>query len=122
MSDATNKRRSRTIGFVVGLAVLVAVPALGLGAFAAADTSSGGSNSPDSEASATPVSTGPRHMLTDAQKQCLSDHGVSLPEPSATGERPQFSPEQRDALRAAAEACGIEFPHPGPGTEQPQTA
>ena len=122
MGDATTRRTSRTIGFVVGLAALAAVPALGLGAFAAADTGSSGTSGFDPESSATPVSSGPRRMLTDAQKQCLSDHGVTLPQPPASGERPQFSPEQRDALRAAAEACGIEFRHPGPGTEQPQTA
>ena len=177
MGAATTRRASRTIGFVVGLAALAAVPALGLGAYAAADTSSGGST-PDGEAAATPTATRPRHMLTDAQKQCLSDHGVTLPPTSdttggrpqlspeqraalrtaaqecgialgggrrapltdaqkqclsdhgvtlpptsdTTGGRPQLSPEQRAALRTAAQACGIELPHPGPRAEQPQTA
>jgi hypothetical protein len=60
--------------------------------------------------------------LTDAQKQCLADQGVTLPERSATGERPQFSPEQRDAFRAAAQACGIALPSHHPDAEQPQTA
>jgi hypothetical protein len=96
---------------VVGLAALAAVPALGLGAFAAADT---GSGTTDPEPSATPASTGRRPMLSDAQQQCVSDQGVTLPQPSTSGERPQLSEEQRDALRAAAQACGIEFRHPGP--------
>jgi hypothetical protein len=108
VGDANTSKRSRIIGFVVGLAALAAVPALGLGAFAAADTSSG-TGSADSESPAMPVSTGRRPMLSDAQKQCLSDQGVTLPQPSSSGERPQVSQEQRDAFRAAAQACGIEF-------------
>ena len=117
MGDANARKKSRTIGFVVGLAALAAVPALGLGAFAAADTNSGTTSS-DADSPATPVSTGRRPMLTDAQKQCLSDQGVTLPQPSTSGERPQLSQEQRDAFRAAAQACGIEFgPHRAPLTD-----
>jgi hypothetical protein len=121
VGDATTRKKSRIIGFVAGLAALAAVPALGLGAFAAADTTSGSSSS-DSESPAIPVSTNRRPMLSDAQKQCLSDQGVTLPQPSASGERPQLSQEQREAFRAAAQECGIELRHPGPRAEQPQTA
>ena len=44
--------------------------------------------------------------LTDEQKECLADAGVSRP----TG-RP--TPEQRQALRQAAADCGIEIPAGG---------
>jgi hypothetical protein len=100
---------------VVGLVALAAVPALGLGAFAAADTDTGTS------VTTTTAPTHTRFQLSDTQKQCLADHGATLPQRSATGERPQLSPEQRDALRAAAQACGIEFPWHAPRTDQPQT-
>jgi hypothetical protein len=49
--------------------------------------------------------------LTDAQKQCLVNHGVTLP---TRGNRRNLTPAQRQALRqqlvAAAQACGITFP------------
>ena len=61
---------------------------------------------------------GPRPALTDAQKQCLADQGVTLPQrpaDGATGERPAPpTAEQRDAFRAAAAACGITIPEHGP--------
>src|SRR5262249_7267271 len=76
VTDAGTKRTSRTVAFVVGLVALAAVPALGLGAFAAADTDTGASVT---------TTTAPRHtwfQLSDTQKQCLADHGVTLPQPS----------------------------------------
>src|SRR5262249_20414278 len=94
----------RWIGLLAGFVALAALPALGLGAIAAAETSSDASESVPS----TPVRA--RLELSDAQKQCLADHGVSKPAPSSTGERPQLTPEQRDALRSALQACGVEFP------------
>ena len=112
MSDASTKKTSRTVAFVVGLVALAAVPALGLGAFAAADTDPAGS------VATTTVPTQARFQLNDTQKQCLADQGVTLPERSPTGERPQLSQEQRDALRAAAQACGIGFGWHGPRTDQ----
>jgi hypothetical protein len=45
--------------------------------------------------------------LTDEQRQCLVDRGVTLPRPSADGVRPQIAGDQRAALRAAAAACGL---------------
>ena len=45
--------------------------------------------------------------LTDAQRQCLADQGVSLPARSTDGPRPSVTAEQRDALRQAAQACGL---------------
>jgi hypothetical protein len=53
---------------------------------------------------------GPRpHQLTDAERTCLSQHGVSLPEP---GQRPSSPPSdaQRQAFAAAAKACGLPAP------------
>jgi hypothetical protein len=46
-----------------------------------------------------------RPMLTDAQKTCLSQHGVT---PPAQGQKPTDA--QRTAFRAAAQACGIPTP------------
>ncbi|MEX1009500.1 MAG: hypothetical protein WD271_16915, partial [Acidimicrobiia bacterium] len=67
---------------------------------------------------------GPRFQLSDTQKQCLTDQGVTLPERSANGERPAPpTDEQRAAMRAAAEACDIPLPaHGGPGQGQGGTS
>ena len=54
-----------------------------------------------------------RPDLTDAQKACLVDHGVTRPTPGADGSRPRFDPTTRDAVRAAAQACGITLPEHG---------
>lgn len=35
------------------------------------------------------------------------DQGVTVPAKPADGSRPAFTQEQRDALRQAAEACGL---------------
>jgi hypothetical protein len=49
--------------------------------------------------------------LTDAQRQCLADQGASVPDRSSAGARPSASAEpgnvSRDALREAAQACGL---------------
>lgn len=49
-----------------------------------------------------------RMELTDEQRQCLADAGVTRPEGRPTD-------EQREAMKAAAEGCGIEVPEPGEG-------
>jgi hypothetical protein len=56
--------------------------------------------------------------LTDEQRQCLAEHGVTLPPRPADGSRPEVSAETRDALRQAAAECGlpVRHPHPGAGT------
>ena len=59
---------------------------------------------------------GPRRGLglTDAQKQCLTSHGITLP---TRATRRNLTPEQRQALHqqleAAAKACGITLPTHG---------
>jgi hypothetical protein len=50
------------------------------------------------------------HALTDEQRACLEQQGVQKPEPDENGERVRPTEEQREAFRAAAEACGIELP------------
>ncbi len=50
---------------------------------------------------------GPLADLTDEQKACLQDADLSRPGPGATPEERQAA---REALKAAAEACGIELP------------
>jgi len=114
VTDASKKRIPRTFGLVVGFLALAALPALGVGAFAVADAATTGTNSDDGARPAHPA-------LTDAQKQCLADHGVTLPErPAAdgTGQRPTPpTDDQRAAFRAAAVACGL--PTPAAGDHRP---
>jgi hypothetical protein len=50
-------------------------------------------------------------QLTDEQKQCLADHGITPLQKPADGTRPTPpTDEQRAAHRAAAEACGLPTP------------
>lgn len=107
MTNASTKRFPRRVGIVAGFLALAAIPAIGLGAFAAADTGSG-----EASTAAGPVPNRPR--LTDAQKQCLADQGVTLPARPAAGERPAMpTSDQIAALKAAAAACGITIPAVG---------
>lgn len=63
------------------------------------------------------VGTRQHPQLTDTQKQCLSDAlsaaGITLPQKPADGRkpaegtRPQLTQEQRDAMKAAADKCGL---------------
>jgi len=64
------------------------------------------------EACGIELARGPRHhlRLTDEQKACLKEQGVTRLEPGA---RP--TEEQREQMKAAAEACGIELPAPPSG-------
>ena len=47
-----------------------------------------------------------RLQLTDAQKQCMKEHGITRPI------RP-LTPEKVTALKAAAKACDIKLPNRG---------
>ncbi len=60
---------------------------------------------------------GHRPELTDEQKACLEDAGVTKP---AEGQRP--TEEQREQFRAAAEGCGIELPEKPAGDQAPEDA
>ncbi len=92
----------RTVVQVIGFVALAAVPVLGLNSLATAETGSG-SGSTESTGSTRPSPP----QLTDAQKQCLADQGVTLPTKPADGSRPELTQEQRDALHQAAVACGL---------------
>jgi hypothetical protein len=92
---------------------LAAVPVVGLGEFAVAD--SGASSADDGAAAGTARG---RPVLTDEQRQCLADHGVTPPTRPADGSPPQpRTAEDRAGFRAAAEACGLPLPERrgGPG-------
>ena len=99
----------RGLGLVAVTAALAAVPVFGTSAIAGAADSGQGSASSGRRAH-TP--------LTQEQRQCLADQGVTLPEKPADGSRPQLSQEQRDALRAAAETCGLQLGRPHGGRPQ----
>jgi hypothetical protein len=63
---------------------------------------------PLASAQSDPTPHGPS-PLTDAQKACLSQHGVTVPSP----DQPPSSPPtdaQRQAFKAAAQACGLPAP------------
>jgi hypothetical protein len=46
----------------------------------------------------------------DAYTACLTEHGVTLPDPRADGPRPELTDEQRAAMRTAREACEAQRP------------
>jgi hypothetical protein len=46
----------------------------------------------------------------DAHKACLQQQGVTLPEKSADGSRPELTDDERQAIRAALEACASTRP------------
>jgi cell division protein FtsN len=56
----------------------------------------------------------------DAYKACLEDQGVTLPERSADGSKPELTEEQRTAMRAARDACESQRPSRPELTEEQQ--
>jgi hypothetical protein len=100
-------------GFVtaVGFVALAAVPVLALNSLATADTGAG--------AAGADGGTG-RPGLADTVRQCLAEQGVTPPARPADGTRPTLSPEQRQALRQAAAACGLPL-RPGARFRPPLT-
>jgi hypothetical protein len=105
LKNATS-RVGRTIGFLLGLVALAAVPVVGLGEFAVADS---GASSGDDGATAGAVRGRP--ALTDEQRQCLADHGVTPPTRPAEGSpRQSHTAADRETFRAAADACGLPLP------------
>jgi hypothetical protein len=106
---------------ILGTVIVAGLAVVSFGSFAGAadDTGSGtatGTAAPDGTARPHPL------PLTDAQKQCLADQGVTLPQRPADGTRPTpLTDEQRAALKAAAEACGLPVRVPGgPGFGGPR--
>jgi hypothetical protein len=63
-----------------------------------------------------------RPQLTEEQQACLEEQGVVKPEPNADGERTRPTDEQREAFRAAAEACGIALPDNPPSDSNDDTS
>jgi hypothetical protein len=100
-----NKIRS-AFGLAAGVIVLVVVPTFGLTAVASAASDETAGSVPEREVGG-PERRGPRPQLTDEQRQCLADQGVTPPERSADGTRARPTDEQRAAHAAAAEACGL---------------
>jgi hypothetical protein len=88
----------RGFATAMGFVALAAVPVLALNSLATADTGAGVANAEGG--------TG-RSGLAGTARQCLADQGVALPTRPADGTRPTLSPEQRQALRQAAAACGL---------------
>jgi hypothetical protein len=86
------------VGHVALFVALAVVPVLALNSFATADT---GSES--------------RPGVTDAQRECLADQGVTLPTRGDGGDdraRALLTREQRREMREAAAACGLRGPKP----------
>ncbi len=86
---------------MVGFVALAVVPVLGLNSLATADTATG---------SRSEGGVGAPKALSDEQRQCLAGQGVTLPARPADGTRPEITDEQRAAMRAAAETCGLPAP------------
>ena len=74
-------RLRQRVGHVALFVALAVVPVLALNSLATATTASDGATDP----------TAGRPALTDAQRQCLSDHGVTLPARGADGAKPELT-------------------------------
>ncbi len=85
---------TKRIGHVALFVALAVVPVLALNSLATADTG-----------------TDPRPGLTDAQRSCLAEQGVTLPTPGGQSEVPALTQEQRKELRKSVKACGLRGPH-----------
>ncbi len=96
---------------VVGFVALAVLPVLALNSLATADTGAAASSGAGTATEG--ATTRSTHVLGDAWRQCLAEQGVTLPTRPADGSRPTLTPEQRAALRQAAEACGLPV-RPGP--------
>ncbi|MET0626947.1 MAG: hypothetical protein ABW033_00645 [Acidimicrobiia bacterium] len=63
--------------------------------------------------------------MTDDQRACLADQGVTAPTRSTDGAHTPPTDEQRAAMKAAAEACGLpappDRPAGAPGVMGPHT-
>ena len=111
----SGKKTRSALALGAGTVVLAAIAVLGVASLAGAQTSDSGS-APSADQASDGSSTRPhRPALTDDQRQCLADHGITPPTPAADGTRTPPTDDQRAAFRAAAEACGLPVPSRGPG-------
>ncbi len=95
--DRIMTRLRATVGHVVLLVALAVVPVVAFNSLATAASASDGGSGP----------TGARPGLTDSQRQCLADQGVTVPSGSSNDAKPPLTREQRQELRAAGQACGV---------------
>ena len=87
------------------------VLALGATGVVALGLAAGGLSVASADSGSPPSGGSERPALTDTQKACLESHGVTKP---AASTKP--TAEQRAAVEAAAQACGVTLPTPhGPG-------
>jgi hypothetical protein len=106
-SDQHRPRSLKTWGVVLGTLIVAGLAVVSFGSFAGAADSTG----TGAAATATDGTTHPHPQLSDAQKQCLADNGVTLGQRPADGSRPTPPTEaERAAFKAAAEACGLPTP------------
>ena len=108
--DQRRPRSFRTLGVILGTVAVAGLAVVSFGSFAGADDTGGSATTaPDATAR-------PHRQLTDTQKQCLAARDVTLPERPADGTKPTPpTDDQRAALKAAAEACGLPVRGPGLG-------
>ena len=76
---------------------------IGFGVAGAVDGGSSSTSTPSAASADAGHHRGGRLNLTDTQKACLTDAGITKPEGRPTQ-------AERDAMKAAAEACGITLP------------
>jgi hypothetical protein len=109
--DQRKPRSFRTWGVILGTVVVAGLAVASFGSFAgAADDNSSGTSTTAPDGAARP-----HPQLTDEQKQCLANQGVTLPTRPTDGTRPAPpTDEQRAAFKAAAEACGLHAPSARP--------
>ena len=94
-----SSRLGRRLGHLALFVALAVVPVLALNSFATADTGTDPA-----------AGSGGRTGVTTAQRECLAGQGVTLPTAGSGGERSSLTTEQRQALLAAARACGLHGP------------
>jgi hypothetical protein len=106
---STGARLGQRVGHVALFVALAVVPVLALNSLATADTGTDptGGSRPALTVEGRTGARGHGTGLTDAQRQCLADQGVSLPVRSADHPHTSVSAAQRDALRQAATTCGL---------------
>jgi hypothetical protein len=89
----------RGVVYAVGFVLLAVAPVIALNSLATANPNSGGyGHGPGG---------GHQPKITDAQRQCLTEHGATLPAHGTDSSHPHLTPQQHEALHNAAAACGL---------------